>query len=484
MLKRTTGFLLTIALVHCVAYAPKAYAVSAPIVISHVQPGVSGGATKEFVVLRNNSAEPVEVTNWCIKNKSNVLFACIIPPSSSLQAWIPPYTSTIIASQSYADSLPSGAKVSVLYSSVNQSSGALVGSSDTVALIDKEGLLVDSFAWTSPLSNGAVHVRSHSALDPLLLIDSDDKSDWKPELAPILPMDLLEWIEVADECAADCIVEEPTTLPTIRITEILPNPAGADTGKEFIELHNDGDTDIDLYGFIIQYGSTGEKQEKITKHIVLKSNSYYALTSADAPYVLPNTTGFVRLLTADLVLMYDAPAYENPKDDQAWASFDDSWRYTKLLTPGTENREYIEEAVLTIEVTTTPKPCAANQYRNPETNRCRAIATVAVQTACKAGQYRNPETGRCRTVATVTQPTPCKEGQERNVETNRCRNIRKLATVDYDILAAKPSTQANYGYIFLSVAAIVLAILSYAVWEWRAEIRKFLVRLRWRVLRR
>jgi hypothetical protein len=90
------------------------------------------------------------------------------------------------------------------------------------------------------------------------------------------------------------------------------------------------------------------------------------------------------------------------------------------------------------------KPCRPDQYRNPETGRCkkkpsdaRAPAGTRRRKPCKEGEYRHPETGRCRKIrrpnssrpprerSPRTGLKPCKAGYERNMETRRCRKIRR-----------------------------------------------------------
>lgn len=80
------------------------------------------------------------------------------------------------------------------------------------------------------------------------------------------------------------------------------------------------------------------------------------------------------------------------------------------------------------------KPCKSNQYRNPETGRCKKKES---RKPCKEGEYRHPETGRCRKIRRPTSSRPpreksprtglkpCKEGYARNMETRRCRKIRR-----------------------------------------------------------
>lgn len=506
MLKRTIGFLITIALIHSLAYVPQAYAASASIVITHVQPGTLGAATKEFVAIYNNSNEQTEITDWCLRNKSAVNFVCFTANEPDEQAWLPAYSYAVLSSEAYAGSLPQGMFPSLTYVSLNTSSGSLVGSSDTISLIDKTGAVVDSHTWTTSPSGSVLQRKTQVASIPSAYMDTDDASDWRTVLVGVGPYiavtDQVEWrsVEIEDACTnidglqvstPDGFVSEDGVcesapqipLPTISITEMLPNPEGADAGKEYIELYNQEDETIDLNGFSIAYGVAGEKTIFLTD-VQLPHQGYGIITNETMSFTLPNTVGSVKLLAPDGRIVHAPPAYENPKDNQAWALFDDIWRYTKHPTPGAENSEPVIDVPPVIVASVALKPCTTSQYRHPETNRCRSLVTTTVQTACRDDQYRSVETGRCRSVTVATAPAACKAGQERNPETNRCRNIRTLTTTDYGILAAKEKTQPNQWYVYASVGVVSAAILSYAVWEWRVEIKKLLSRLRRFVIHR
>jgi hypothetical protein len=505
MLKRTIGLLITFALIQSFACVIPTQAVSATVLITHIQPGVSGGATKEFVAIYNNTASEIDVTDWCLQNKAKVSFACITETNDGEQAWLPAYNYATFLSKSYAEVSLNTITPSVVYVSTNQSSGAIVGSADSISLIDAKKRLVDTHFWNIGLTNGALFIRKVAADSPTVYQNIVAAEDWSSGVLnsdiSLHPSDQIKWriLEPVDLCAniedmqlaipsgmevVDGICEElpPVIVPTISITEILPNPAGADAGNEFIELYNYGSNAIDLTGYRIYYGSNTDKFFTLST-LIIAANSYVAITHDDAVFTLPNTTGSVRLETADGLVVDEVLAYSNAKDDQAWALFADGWRYTKVPTPGDDNTEIL----ILPSATTSPdqtKPCAITQYRHPETGRCRLIVTTTnVQTECKQNQYRSSETGRCRNVATATVPTACKVGQERNPETNRCRNSKSLAATDYGVLKAKQVKQADHTYIYAAIFAVIAAVLVYALWEWRIEIKQAMKRVRWPVLR-
>ena len=240
-------------------------------------------------------------------------------------------------------------------------------------------------------------------------------------------------------------------------------------------------------------------------------------------FTLANAGGAVQLFRGE-VPIGDAVLYGVAKDDMAWTLAEGVWRFSKPATPGASNTSESSAEELSVQdgslqqgaaqqgglsegslgaAVDTRKPCAADQFRNPETgrckrrqetgssaltpckpgqvrnpetNRCRMIGdSPATLTPCKAGQERNPETNRCRAVsAAAKEHTPCKPGQERNPETNRCRNVQKMTEVDGAVLGSQGDDAMSLSgpswYYYAAIAAIVVAVGAYAVWEWRVEI--------------
>jgi hypothetical protein len=227
----------------------------------------------------------------------------------------------------------------------------------------------------------------------------------------------------------------------------------------------------------------------------------------DIKYTLVNTSGNVILRSADDTLIDETLIYENPSDGMAWAVIDNVWQYTDQPTPGAVNVASSVEIESEVALSSNLAPCADNQYRSPETNRCRLIATsVSTLTPCKDNQYRseetnrcrniasdatalapcdegqerNPETNRCRSIASVlgaSDLVPCKEGQERNPETNRCRNVAS-AMPQAEYKPEQTNQSANNYIIWWSLGAVLLVAIIYGIWEWRHEIAGFLGKIK------
>lgn len=495
MLKYIPGLILLLAVLTELAYVSPTYAASANVMMIQVQARGVGAATQELVVLYNNSPDDIDVSDWCLKNKSNISFACFTHDPMT-RVYLPSHRHATIATQGFVDT-QGPMEFSIIYAPTNQSSGSIVGGSDTISLINKQGTVIDAHSWTTSLIGGTLFMRQLSPTSPMDYIDTDQVSDWYVTSSPFLAGDATELRE-ADPDVCPNVEGYQSEVPegmqvrstgecrgyiyALRLSEILANASGSDTGKEFIEIYNPNDRDVDLAWYELRIGQNLEKSYTFPVGSSIAAHSYRAFTNADIPFSLLNTSSRVEL-RGDGESLDEAVPYLDPDEDVAWAVVDGLWQYTDALTPGIENLAFGQGVIATaepVEKTSTLKPCEENQYRSPETNRCRNSATASVKTQvpCKDGQYRSEETNRCRTIASASEgPAPCKEGQERNLETNRCRTIKAVSNADYGVLGATTSNQKDQLYIWLAIGGIVLCALAYAVWEWWFEISRFFRRL-------
>jgi len=284
----------------------------------------------------------------------------------------------------------------------------------------------------------------------------------------------------------------------LEITELLPNPTGTDDGNEFVEIFNPNQMPVNLSDYKLMVGTNGVKYE-LPVGSIINPNQYLVFSNKDITFTLINTTSNARLISSDDQQIDESPAYNNPSDGMAWALIDGLWRFTNQPTPGTANRASLLDAGVEIATSDNLAPCAANQYRSPETNRCRLlISSVSTLVACKDGQYRSEETNRCRSIVSdVSQQMPCAEGQERNPVTNRCRSIsavlgansltpckagqernpltnrcRNVAgtipTAGYAPEQANESS--NNSILMWSLVSVAAIAICYGIWEWRQEI--------------
>lgn len=294
------------------------------------------------------------------------------------------------------------------------------------------------------------------------------------------------------------------------INELLPNPSGADSGNEFIELHNVDLESVQLDNYVI---AIGNKQYKLPAGVVIAPGAYWTVSDSELGVSLPNTTGqTIYLVTTRGLEVASVPAYKNAPDDASWAYVDGLWQFSYAPTPGGANvalpqlpcqsgyeRDEASGRCKKVPVPTLLSLCAEGQYRSETTGRCRTIATSAVLVPCKDGQYRSEETGRCRAfvsaISTSLSPcadnqfrnpltnrcksiassddttlTDCGEGRERNPETHRCRNVVS-ANVPAATFAVAPVKETAKGFVgWWALGGVGVLAAGYGAWEWRREL--------------
>jgi len=535
---------------------------SSGIVISQVQTRSlrGGGVSEELVEIYNNSDIDINITNWSLDYGSSdnttatKQLAHFMPASSGVgnYTFIPGRKSVLLVSKTFAEQYPDFGYDFIF-------SDGLVDTSRWISIVDGDKKLVDTVEWgtsvlpfiaegkQAALSPTSTQLIQRKLLVPGYLQDTDNNfNDFELALPRTLYsygsiydvrdlclnlVDIQEFlpggytsdglgicsIPVPDVCTnlSNIQAEVPKgyklvngdscvlDLLPLKITELLPNKAGSDDGNEFIEIYNPNASDVDLTNYVFYIGSSSVNFYHFPSGSHIGPGQYVAFSNSDIKFTLPNTTSNVRLKSADNYPIDETPVYVDPKDDMAWALIDNIWQYTDQITPGSANLlSFIEPEVENI-IMSNLQPCAANQYRNLETNRCRLILTSnSVLAACKDGQYRSEETNRCRNIANDISSlmpcaegqernpatnrcrstslassasngelTPCKEGQERNPDTNRCRNIAVMTQAEYQPEQTNESTNNNT--LWWSLAGVGAVAISYGIWEWRQEISKF-----------
>lgn len=260
-------------------------------------------------------------------------------------------------------------------------------------------------------------------------------------------------------------------LPLVIVNEVLPNPDGDDEGNEFIELYNPNNTDIDLGFYVLVVGASAPKAYHFPAGTSIPAYSYMSFSDDDINFTLINSTGRVSLVDPDGQII-SSGEYIDPPAGFSWALFDTTWDYTNVPTRTAVNQPSSVDGVVEEEVVGA-KPCGVNQYRHPETNRCRLLITAgSTLTPCRDDQYRSEETNRCRTISSTTATlAACGENQERNTDTNRCRNV--VTSVPSVPFAVEPIPEAGQAVIgWWALGGIGILALAYGTWEWRAEIAK------------
>lgn len=501
-------------------------AISSNLVFSQVQTRslTSDSAYEELIEIYNNSDNDVDISNWLLQygtsgdlkpTKTLVTFNTI---SANSRLYLTKRSAMLLLSKSSIADYP---KFGYDFSF----SSGLADNQRWLSLVDESGNTVDLVEWSELVNSltaeggraaiipTSSYLIQRKLISPGILQDSDnnyddfeiatartvygygaiyEKADSLPDLCPNI--DGVQSI-VPDGYELDNGQNCVLSLLPLKITEILPNPDGYDAENEFIEIYNPNDSAVDLKNYRLGIGYDDIKKYSLPDNLTIAANEYLAFYNRDIKFTLLNTTGSAQIWSEDGSLI-DNVNYSSPKSGESWALINNMWQYTNQITPSALNlssvdiNDDLEESNLVA--------CAANQYRNPETGRCKLIASTTNLVPCKDGQYRseetnrcrniasdvtslvpcaegqerNPKTNRCRSVSAVlgTNLAPCKEGQERNPKTNRCRKIvsTKIPLADY---APEQTAESSNNYVlWWSLTGVVVVAIAYGVWEWRQEI--------------
>lgn len=468
---------------------------SGPLVISEVQtggctvdpgtncPSANQDPKMEFVELHSLQSSDMQVSGWKVQYVTST--GKTTTTLATLDGTVSAGGFVLIAHDGYY-----GADADVPFGSAGDT-GKLASSAGYIQLVDGNGTVMDAVGWGSSLQAPQLSGWSTTAQIPFgysvqRILPGDPAYGTGPVFAapswPSTPQGK-NYTPVAP------IVNETNnssgpTCEGVLINELLPNPAGTDSGHEFIELYNPTSDVIPLDGCSLQTSANSKTFN--LNGITLQPQQYQSLYNSQTGLTLENAAGGTVWLLSPTDELQVINYQPNLADNVAWARFGDNWQATYTPTPNASN------------ALTTGAPCPAGQYRSTDTGRCRDVISASSQTACKPDQYRNPATNRCKSlVLGASTLTPCKAGQERNPQTNRCRAIG--STSSSSLKPCQPGWERNpatnrcrkatagnlagvhdanspaslvtaHRAPWLIAGAIVAAALGYAIYEWRQEI--------------
>lgn len=132
---------------------------------------------------------------------------------------------------------------------------------------------------------------------------------------------------------------EPTPEPPpqqvfLKITELVPNPVGEDSGFEQIEIHNLGTQTVNLDGFVLDdIAATDELSSNsfLLPDTEIGVDEYLAITIPVGKFALNNTGGDVVTLFNKEYLPLDSAFYEETTpENMSWNYFSSGWAWAPL----------------------------------------------------------------------------------------------------------------------------------------------------------
>ncbi|MFH1326053.1 MAG: lamin tail domain-containing protein [Candidatus Falkowbacteria bacterium] len=122
----------------------------------------------------------------------------------------------------------------------------------------------------------------------------------------------------------------------IYITEVFPNPAGADGELEFIEIYNADEIAVNLNGWKLDDAEGGSRPYIIGEDVFIDAGQYLEFMRTETNLALNNTYDSARLFNDFNELIFEIN-FDEIIEDASYAFNDGQWQWTNEVTPGMEN---------------------------------------------------------------------------------------------------------------------------------------------------
>ncbi|HSX24757.1 MAG TPA: lamin tail domain-containing protein [Candidatus Andersenbacteria bacterium] len=313
------------------------------VYINEYMPNPTGDDTKlEFIELYNSSSDAIDISGWKLDDAEGTGSSPFI--------------------------IPEGTKISgndfiVFYSS--QTKISLNNDSDHVRLLHPDDTVSSDEEYTSS-KEGYSYNRT-------------DNGDFQ-----------LSFRSTPGEVN---IIETPTPTPTptpkitpsptpktyqfstkIVINEVYPSPSKPDQLNEFIEIKNNDNRSLSLYGWMIDDADGGSKPYHFKDTDSIAKNSIIAIYKADSKIALNNDKDTARLIDPNGKVIA-AVAYDHVKKGQSYnRSSDGIYVWSDVITPSKENIIFVQQ---------TPQPTkkpVSKKKTKPAVSRPR-VAGISTATA-------------------------------------------------------------------------------------------------------
>lgn len=128
-----------------------------------------------------------------------------------------------------------------------------------------------------------------------------------------------------------------TIVSNIFITELMPNPEGTDSGKEWVEFFNGG-PDLNLAGYSLSDKFGSVKTYYFPAGFSLASEQYFVFPLKGTGISLNNDGDVLEIKDPNgQIVASSGPNYGTAKEGLAWAFNGANWQWTKVPTPGAAN---------------------------------------------------------------------------------------------------------------------------------------------------
>jgi hypothetical protein len=133
------------------------------------------------------------------------------------------------------------------------------------------------------------------------------------------------------------------------LSELLANPAGEDSGREWLELENTTDQVIDVSGYIITDKPTSAgrlNRQIVPAGTLIPAKGLWVLVVSGS--IINNSDEVITLSWPDETAIESVTVVGSAKDDWSYARSGENWSFTNELTPGGTNKLPVSPAPIAI----------------------------------------------------------------------------------------------------------------------------------------
>lgn len=268
-----------------------------------------------WIELANIGSTPVDVGDWMLKRGDEVILAL-------------------------SPSVVGAGEFRVLFEGADEAV-AWPGEVTELSLYDGAGVLVDTVPWASSLSAGQSLARAGDSWLPSYLATAG-----RPNV--VADKDLVCPVEES-EPEPDPLPETPVLATTgnVRINELLPDPDGDETQREFIEIYNNDVQPVRLQGWKLSDPS----KTFVLGDITIAPQQYWVFYRSESGITLNNDKDDVYLTDAAGTVLHHV-SYASNSAEKSW-NYGSEW-YQATPTPNDVNSPFV--APVTPQQPTTPPP--------------------------------------------------------------------------------------------------------------------------------
>ena len=258
---------------------------------------------QEFIELKNLGEICVDLSGWKITNGKNEIHKYTFPQGTIIQARELWHTARNF--------------------SLNHSSP------ETIRLLDSNGDEIDKASYDGATKNYSLILSSQSWNWTTTPTPGAENIFTEPENSENIT-------GASQDSNGATDYADATTAEKVYLNEILPNPKGDSKTDEYIELANQENEEIDLYGWTLR-NATKTAKYIFQEHTLISSGKFLAVYRSQFKFALNNSQGSVYLYNPQKELV-SSVNYQKAPEEISYNFDGKNWRWSKYLTPGKENR--------------------------------------------------------------------------------------------------------------------------------------------------